>query len=246
MKSWPGPGAAKTGAAGGGFGDDEGAVETGHGGQEGADEEHEQGKVAEEGAVLAPAEAVGEEVGGAISFGNPFHAIAAAAQDRLDCGGAAFVGEVGAMVGAFEVGVGDGAVGSLYRAPGGPEAADGADGDGDDDEHPEPVEPGGVEDIEEVERVHGAGEGAVGFTAEFDPGGACSGVGAHGAGHLRQDDADHASNEGKPDEEQGELHVGEELPCPAQRIEAAGLDAGIRFAGAGCGGHRRRSSSSVS
>ena len=136
---------------------DHGAVEAGERGEHGADQQHEQGEVAEEGSVLAPGEALGEEVDLAgIGLLRALDPVALLAEERFESVGAAGEGEGGAMVRAFEIAVADDLGRALDAAPGGAEAADRADGDGDDDEHPEAVEPGGVEDIEEAEALHRA------------------------------------------------------------------------------------------
>lgn len=193
--------------------------------------------MAEEGAVLAPGEAIGEEVGRAVVLAGGLHAVAALAEESLDRFGAAGVGKARAVVGTLEISIGDGYLGALDGAPGGAETADRADRDGDDDEHPEPVEPGGMEDVEEAKAVHRAGKGTVRVLAERHPGRTGRGVAAHRRGNLRDDDADEPRAERKAHEEERELHVGQQVPHRLERVETGGLDVGA-LARARDGAHR--------
>lgn len=118
-----GAGLVEDGERWGTFGQHEGAVEPGDHREQSSDEQHEQCKMAQEGAVLAPGEAFGEKVNGAIVVGpRALNVVVPLAEHRLDGIGSTFVGEIRAVMGTSEIAIADDFRRPLDTSSGGQEA----------------------------------------------------------------------------------------------------------------------------
>ena len=76
-----------------------------------------------------------------------------------------------------------------------------------------------MEDIEELQAIHRASQRSVGVAPELHPGGTGGEIAAHRPRDLGDDSADETSHECEPNEEEGELHIGQELPGSTKRVQ---------------------------